>query len=88
MHGRKIRYISVDVVRQRTSKRDVEIPRLSSTYRSVELALENLDSLLDDGIMPEVSAIGTVKDGYGVQAVQNLANPLLETDAKLMTTRS
>jgi Abortive infection C-terminus len=57
MRGREIRYISMDVVRQKLSKRDVESPRLFGTSEDVELALENIDSLLESGIMPEVSAV-------------------------------
>ncbi len=55
--GREIRYISMDVVRQKLSKRDVEPPQLFATSEDVELALGNIDSLLENGTMPEVSAV-------------------------------
>ncbi len=57
VRGREIRYISVDMVRQRLSKRDVESPRPFGTSEDVELALEDIDSLLENGVMPEVSAV-------------------------------
>lgn len=57
MRGRDVRYISLDIVRQRLSMRDVESPRLFSTSRDVELALQNIDSLLENGTTPEASTV-------------------------------
>jgi hypothetical protein len=44
----EVTMISMDVVRQKPSKRDVESPRLFGASHDVELAPENIDFLLEN----------------------------------------